>query len=206
MGQEFKKGDKVRALKDYKSIFTGRAVFVKGEIYEVASVSGNSLGVVEDSVGKGNGWGKEHFELVETAPTLKDLREKALEALDEGYLDKVCFNKTNRERILLFTEAYPMGRFHEETAQEGLDYIESLKFETFIIITQQDIANIKPQAKGVHANGVEFVAKSIELDTMRGMGCIVGYGEEGKAYNARLFLEELKGAIITQRKAIKGNK
>lgn len=60
-------GDKVRCLKTYISVFSGKTEFTKDKIYEVRE--GNSkdtsrIEVVADDTGIPNGWDSKYFELI----------------------------------------------------------------------------------------------------------------------------------------------
>ena len=204
MSKEFKVGDKVRAL-----VSSAGGGFLEGYIYEVSNIYKNysyeRIEVALDSLGVVNDWLSDNFELVESFDDLIDVAIQAVKddvivirRFHSSLLNFEKIGETNHASDVEVTRSSGVGKI-----QDAIDFIRSLYIETFVIDSEADIEKTKPQSEGDLSNGVSFLVKSAEKCHVRGKGLLVEFTRDKKNFNTRLYLDELKGATITQKKDIK---
>lgn len=100
--------------------------------------------------------------------------------------DIIGIRKSLGTGMLTFT------RYHYE---EGIEYINSLYTETFVIESEEDIRRIKPNAKAKLANSVEVLIKEA-IGSEYVNAC-----EVGSVVSITLNIISLKGATVTQKRS-----
>lgn len=131
--------------------------------------------------------------------SLKHLREKALQALDDGLLDRVAIKRTITPRVLTFDNDGAMRVFNDQQISEGLQYIESLYTASFEVTKEEDLKRIKKGAEGILANGNHFTVTDTAAEAFgAGSPLALIVNCKGLEHNELVYISTLKGATITQ--------
>lgn len=141
----------------------------------------------------------EYFEIIESpyiggSPTFDDLIDSAVKAQKYGLIHKV---EMIGRRSLYLSEKPTSKALHYclTSIEDGINFINSLYTETFIIEGEEDISRVRRGAEIVLANGSAFAATFV---TQLSRGWVVDsvLGNLNQTYC--LFL--LKGATVTQKR------
>lgn len=141
-------------------------------------------------------------------PTFDDLIDSAVKAVRDGELHKFTFNKclSSKDIIWLYTYKDESKHFTHDQSQSGIDFINSLYTERFVIDKECLMPKVKNEAKVTLSNGNSFIARKVEHSFV-----VMKDGSEikslmfkdGNDFWVTYSFFELKGATVTQQK---GNK
>jgi len=127
--------------------------------------------------------------------TFDDLIKEAVNAVRNEIIQSFEFSKSLMERDLIYLIKHKGERvgFAYDQAQDGINYLESLATETFVINDVSDVLNCKRGARFVFSNGVE--SEFLE-SYFGGLRAEILFLDSGKCCNVPI--ELLKGATVTQ--------
>lgn len=134
--------------------------------------------------------------------SFNDLIDVSVKAFKDGVLGKVNMNDLGvRElRYKLKDEDSDRIVFEQHNDySDGVDFINSLYIEEFVIEKDGDISKLKGEPKITLANGNEFIAKEMKIGSnLRGKFAIDFMDVDD--YEVVYSFFELKGATVTQKR------
>ena len=133
-----------------------------------------------------------YFRIKRPAPNFDDLIDVAVKAVRDGEIYKFEFVQSLGDTDIIFLDISEGERrkFTHDQAQDGIDFINSLYTETFVIEQENDLIKTKVGATGKLLNGEEF---TIVEAYCRGYVAV----DECKYY---LPFFVFKGATVTQKR------
>lgn len=164
------------------------SIYIRGSDYNIIKSEYKYFRIKEDSP------------YIEGKTTFDDLIDVAVKAVRDGELHKFTFNKclSNKDIIWLYTYKDESKHFMHDQAQCGIDFINSLYTETFVIDDIDDLRRIEIGADGELSNGSKFEVDSVSTIGLDWIN--VRFIESKSLSPETLGIEVLKGATVTQKR------